>query len=487
MKSLTDIGRLDLLSNPDVSEPDQRLRARLGPIVESGTVGPSGVEWPTPLSCRRRPERKPCAGRLLVRRQDIPAEIHWRCPACGDRGTIVGWRGTVWDWTPRPHEPDPDDEPAEVVITEPQYWALRESLLLGREAERIVAGARLTVLGVTISASLDDLDDLAGYVAAEANHTKSLRHRDLMNGVLDRINTALEPRHLDEALPPTEMDALDARIAAAFARPDPALGGLSAPAVYRLLTDDWEGPGSVVELDDSLTLTELAGARLLENGRRFLAALVEGEGARATATGNLGRAFVGRMLEDLRWPAGYLERVRRVNKIINEHDVMSIHILRVLLQVSGLIQRRKGVFHATRRGKELWAEEGAGKLYARLFRIHFREFNLAYLDRLPAGSMFQQTIAYSLFRFVRLEARWSRPDEMVEDLVLPAVRAAMPPDGHFNRAAALLEWRLLDPLVDFGLAEKRAVPSEHPFLERRIYRKTPLADRFPRFTFAEDT
>jgi hypothetical protein len=45
-----------------------------------------------------------------------------------------------------------------------------------------------------------------------------------------------------------------------------------------------------------------------------------------------------------------------------------------------------------------------------------------------------------------------------------------------------MEARILRPLVWFGLLESRTEPrSPTEFVERRLYRKTPLFDRFVKF------
>jgi hypothetical protein len=49
------------------------------------------------VSCRRRPSRKPCLDEIVGFVDLETDDIVWMCPACGDRGFISHWRGTIWD------------------------------------------------------------------------------------------------------------------------------------------------------------------------------------------------------------------------------------------------------------------------------------------------------------------------------------------------------------------------------------------------------
>ena len=49
------------------------------------------------ISCRRRPSRKPCEGKIQAILNLDTDHILWRCPVCEDNGVISGWRDTPWD------------------------------------------------------------------------------------------------------------------------------------------------------------------------------------------------------------------------------------------------------------------------------------------------------------------------------------------------------------------------------------------------------
>ena len=205
---------------------------------------------------------------------------------------------------------------------------------------------------------------------------------------------------------------------------------------------------------------------------------------RATQAGNLPRAVVGLLLdiED----DEYVDDVRRYNKVINEADHRYLHFTRIVLRLAGLVALRKGRFTATRKGQALEPETEAGELFALLFRTHFREFNLAYVDGCPEAPGFQQTIAYALWRFGRLGDTWRTSDDWAPLLMLPTVRSEILRESRLHDSSpTIVRTRALDPLVQFGLAESRATEraggkDEVPW-PKPEFRRTELFDRFLSF------
>lgn len=472
------------------TEPDPVLARQfdfLGAIVSAGSVRPAGETATTPLRCPARPHRRPCTGRLAVTRLDIPSEIRWRCATCGKSGTLVGWRKTVWDLSSKPFFHGDDEGPEiELLLSQEAYDLVRRDVLLSDpDLDRMVAGARWTKRGVVLSGTADDLEEFAGCVAFVANRARNRSHQRLLDGVMNRIDEAIEDAtpedsvdqgaraesgHFAEDMLAALRQAVAARGPASLAelqaiagattdaynsRPQAELGGLSPHQAWRLLEADWEDPSGWVALADDLPFEDLAQVRLLANARTFLETVAGEGGVKTTTAGNLNRVFVGRMLEAMAWPEGFREEVRRWNKVINEHDVRPLHILRILLYGARLLRRWKGTLRTTKLGESLAAEERAGELFAILFRTHFRRFNLAYLDMVPETHEFQHTVAYSLYRFGQLADDWRRPEDFAESLVLPAVRQGLPPRELYDPLAIIVEMRLLRPLVDFGLADER--------------------------------
>lgn len=265
---------------------------------------------------------------------------------------------------------------------------------------------------------------------------------------------------------------------------DPGMGGLSPTDVQELLDAEWQGAKSAVRLDATLTRDELASSRTLYNARLFLEMLgAEGQ-VKATPKGNLPRVFVNRFRERMKAPKSRWDLPEPAT--VNEEDVEPLHITRILLELAGLVKRRKGVFSLTRTGEKLSAEGRASELFATLFRAHFRRFNLEYLDGAPEVREFQFSIAYTLFRFGQVGGEWSTPDDLAESIVLPGVGEAPTRSPFGDPMPLIVETRFLRPLEGFGLAEVRE-PEWAPGtpLPKDLYRKTPLFDRFLSFALPQ--
>ena len=82
-----------------ITEPQQARK--LGEYLAAIIVMASYIEPEFPekyqVSCRRRPNRKPCLEDVLAYVDPESEDIYWKCPKCGDRGLISNWQGTIWD------------------------------------------------------------------------------------------------------------------------------------------------------------------------------------------------------------------------------------------------------------------------------------------------------------------------------------------------------------------------------------------------------
>ncbi len=90
-------------------DEDGNLAQMPGPAVTIALFCGSIVSWVsgwpgangelTNVACRRARSRPPCYGEVYAR-LTVGDSIAWRCNACGEEGTISGWRGTRWDRSP---------------------------------------------------------------------------------------------------------------------------------------------------------------------------------------------------------------------------------------------------------------------------------------------------------------------------------------------------------------------------------------------------
>lgn len=183
---------LDLPAN--APGPARRLAEHLGDVVRAATAGDVGVTWMSALSCRRRPARRPCPGRMIVFRSQAPASIRWRCGVCDDGGLISNWEGSPYDL--RRRRLGLVGTVNELVISDQAAAALRQLRLLDPEGERLVFRMRAHRAGAVLLAADGELEELIGFVAAEANHEPNRRRRGRLGYALDALRN-LTPRPPD--------------------------------------------------------------------------------------------------------------------------------------------------------------------------------------------------------------------------------------------------------------------------------------------------
>ncbi|HUH67595.1 MAG TPA: hypothetical protein VLZ05_01150 [Mycobacterium sp.] len=78
----------------------------------------------------------------------------------------------------------------EIAIPDEVAAALRELRLLDTDCERLVFRIRAHNNGAILAATDDDVDELIGFVAAEANHETNRRRQRRLDAALDALNTA---------------------------------------------------------------------------------------------------------------------------------------------------------------------------------------------------------------------------------------------------------------------------------------------------------
>ena len=280
---------------------------------------------------------------------------------------------------------------------------------------------------------------------------------------------------------------LEARMHDYNTRPQRELGGLSPTQMYELLHGDWETTGPLI-VDATLGPDEVGDPAMLHNARVVLAMLRDEGPAKATAAGNLAREFVARLLPHLRFEEGYLDEVRRMNKVINESDVWPIEELRYVLLFAGLVHRRKG-FRISPAGRAMLDDARRGELLALLFRTFFRKLDLRSVDGRDGDAGLQQTIAFTFWRLRTEAASWATPEHLAEVAWVADAKDPLPPDSPLADAG-VQTWRfrrrVLHPLRSLGALESRDLPRANRWERPIEVRKTPLYDRLLRFEFAGD-
>jgi hypothetical protein len=235
---------------------------------------------------------------------------------------------------------------------------------------------------------------------------------------------------------------------------------------------------SPTRINANLNLSDLEGSRVLNHAWLVLSALEEEGGAKLTATGNISRKFVARMVEEFQWPDHEKEVIYSLNKVVNEQDFLPLHYLHVIMKEAGLLRKYKGLLKPSRLGRAMLDEGAAGELMKLLFTATFEKLNASYLDRVPIRSWPQEQIGLVLYLLSQAAAEWTRPDILMRRVAIPTLEVINAPYVYPEFA---FSGRILRYLVWFGLMEMRPPRIMGKLGVEREYRKTALYDRFLTF------
>lgn len=260
---------------------------------------------------------------------------------------------------------------------------------------------------------------------------------------------------------------------------DPAWTMLEVNSYNRLQSEP-SASNQAIHLEPDLTPTDLSGSSVARNSLILLRRAIETDGLNLTQTGNLSRAVVAEMYEVIELPNFDKDELFRFHKIINEGDFLFLHFLRVLMQAAKLFRKSHGTLVLTRLGKRMLAPEQYGALQALLFHIAFWHINLAYFDRRPLESWPQSDVGVVLWSLSASANEWLPRETLTRLCTIPVIGVL---ESAWDLGSSAMEARILRFLMCFGLVEYRSETiSTSDFLKRHLYRKTPLFDRFLKFS-----
>ena len=262
--------------------------------------------------------------------------------------------------------------------------------------------------------------------------------------------------------------------------PDPEMGGLSSEQVSRLIYSSWDDIKFPLKFNKELKYSDVKDSAFFTNTTIFLKTLIEMEKEpTATAKGNLNRKIVKVLFDKLIIDEDDRRFTLEYNKVLNEMDVLPLHIAKVVCEAVGLIHKQKNKFLVVKKYQSLVSEGKAGELYHLLFTGYFTKFNIGYLDRLFELECIQQTIAYSIFRLGEIADSWVGIDKLVKELFLPAVKKEIRAE---IAERVGIEWtlysRIIRPLEGFGLVECKYGKQNWRRSDVKKLKKTRLFDRF---------
>jgi len=125
------------------------------------------------------------------------------------------------------------------------------------------------------------------------------------------------------------------------------------------------------------------------------------------------------------------------------------------------------------------AAEQHGPLQALLFHVALWHLNLAYFDRYALDSWPLTQVGVILWSLSASAHDWLPRETLTRLCTSPVIDVL---EWEWDLGSSAMEARILRPLVWFGLLESRTEPrSPTEVVDRRLYRKAPLLDRFVRF------
>ena len=247
---------------------------------------------------------------------------------------------------------------------------------------------------------------------------------------------------------------------------------------FNALHDEPSANNNAIRLEPKLTATEVSGSAVAVNTMLLRSRAAEIGGLKLTATGNLSRAVVAGML-GIEWPDYDPAELVQYNKVINEPDFLPLHFIRVLMEAAKLLRTHRGKLVPTPLGRRILKAEQFGPLQALLFHIAFWHLNLGYFDRYPLESWPQSQVGIILWSLSASAHNWLPRDTFTRLCTSPVIGVL---ESQRDFGSGAMEARILRPLVWFGVMELRTEEkSPTEVVERRLYRTSPLFDRFLKF------
>jgi hypothetical protein len=248
---------------------------------------------------------------------------------------------------------------------------------------------------------------------------------------------------------------------------------------FNALHDEPSASNPAIRLEPNLTATEISASAVTANALSLLRRAAETGGLKLTATGNLSRTVVEEMCGAMEWPAYNKDELVWYYKVINEPDFLPLHFVRILAQATKLLRTHRGKLIPTRLGKRMLALEHHGPLQAVLFHVAFWHLNLAYFDRYALDSWPLTQVGVILWSLSASAHDWLPRETLTRLCTSPVIDVL---EWEWDLGSSAMEARILRPLLWFGLLESRTEPrSAAELVERRLYRKAPLFDRFLKF------
>jgi hypothetical protein len=209
----------------------------------------------------------------------------------------------------------------------------------------------------------------------------------------------------------------DAWLKKANAEPKSEFLGLSSEQMHRMMYRPFDETSDIVTLNRDFSSEKILEVPIVKEAAYFLRRLGELQPLKATAKGNLPRAFAceihDRFPEDpeLPWP------------IMSEEDDMKLSSLRNILEMCGWIKKRNQRFYLTKKGTILNGKRFGPDDFHHLFRTYTRKFYWASRDLYPELRIIQQSFLFSCYILHRMAKAYVNANELSAHFIqaFPAV------------------------------------------------------------------
>jgi len=168
----------------DLPGPAAKLAEFICSLVKSVTSQRFEALVPTGIRCRRRPKRKPCSGEVFAFLNEETSAIQWNCFKCGDNGFIYDWENTKWDMRATGLIP--------VRLHVKERDLILNETFAGPDLTTKLETAKPVSNAIVVYYGIAELDDLIGYIAAEANHTPSRNIGERLDALCDSLEDLLD-------------------------------------------------------------------------------------------------------------------------------------------------------------------------------------------------------------------------------------------------------------------------------------------------------
>ena len=179
----------------DTPGPARRLAEHLGNIVRAATAGDAGTAWESALPCRRRP-----ANRRLPGSDDRAAHrVRGADPMAVQRLRRRRSDQQLGGLAVRSAPPRADRRRAPPTRSSSPTRSRQRCAICScwtPTANDSCSASAPTHDGAVLAATDDDLDELIGAVAAEANHEPNRRRQQRLDAAFDALNTAARLQRL---------------------------------------------------------------------------------------------------------------------------------------------------------------------------------------------------------------------------------------------------------------------------------------------------